>query len=73
VIEQSHATRRSRRHDNGTEPHYQEIWAAWRWNRSTLPGDPGGKTMKQSHTTRRSGWHDDGTDPRYQEIKEERL
>ncbi len=41
AIEQSHTTQRSRQHDNGTEPSYLEILAAWQWNRATLPGDPG--------------------------------
>ena len=35
---------------DGTKPLYLEIRAEWRWNKATLPGDPGGMTMEQSHS-----------------------
>jgi hypothetical protein len=38
------------------------ILAERRWNKATLPGDPGGMTMEQSHTTQRSRRNDYGTD-----------
>ncbi len=51
TMEQSSSTRRSGRNlnDDGTEPLYPEIQAERRWNRATLPEDPGEMTMDQSH------------------------